>query len=370
MCIRDSYTRDLPNSRALFEVNARRIRTPLAYGERIATAADARENAGKIVRTLRTLLELPEGKFAARSVRPMGRAKLAGFAVEKLALETDPGVLVPAILIRPAAKAGAKTPAVVWISHRGKGEVIRARWGELSKLLAAGVTVMAIDYRGAGETAPGTDLSFMGDETSLNGFGYRIGVPLIGMRVRDVLCSVEYLRGRPDVDPNRIALVGDSFSATNPAAIAQPRILTEEGRETIHRADSTAPAVTVLALALDERIAGAVTRGLLASYASICAQGYFYHPQGSFVPGILRHCDVADVAASSAPRPLMLAGSVNGLNQALGASAGSKGHRGGRPWLRNWTPSSDRDDARDPRGGACCFSAASRPSWLFHSLIG
>ncbi|OPX21962.1 MAG: hypothetical protein B1H04_05745, partial [Planctomycetales bacterium 4484_123] len=309
------FSRELPHRETVFTLNAKRIRLELAFDEAITTARAAKARAAKVRQVLRELLALPAASFKPVEVQQHGQPTVAGWPVEKLVLETEPGVLVPAVLLRP--KGSGRAPAVIMLCQGGKKLVIRSQWRQVRRLLGAGVAVLIPDVRATGETAPGEDESFHGPETSLNGFSYRIGTPLIGMRVRDVLCCVNYLRSRRDVDSGRIGVVGVSLSACNPPKIRQPRLLIDHGLEPLHRADSLGPALALLSFALDGKLACCATRGALASYASICKQGHFYHPLATFVPGILRHFDVPDLAAAAAPRPLMLAGSVNGLNQRL-----------------------------------------------------
>ncbi len=307
------YSRELPRRQTVWSVNAQQIDLPLAFDRTVNSPAEAIARRREIHRAVTELLRLrpPTGPVKVES---LGWSNVAGYRAEKLILHTDPGVVVPAVLLSPKSHSG---PAVVWLSGMGKSAVIARRWSVLRRLLDGGVAVLLPDVRAVGETSPGGDPTFQGPETCLNGFSYRIGTPLLGMRLRDVLCCVSYLRARPDIDKAKVAVIGDSLSATNPPEIRHRRLLIDAGLNDLHRADSLGPALALLAFAADESIAACATHGALASYASICRQGHFYHPLNCFVPGILRRCDVEDVCAAAAPRPLMLAGSVNGLNQRL-----------------------------------------------------
>ena len=309
------YTRELADRRTVWSDNASQIDLSLAFDAAVNNAEKARQRAGQIARVLRKLLCLrsPQGPPEAELVE---KSAVAGYPAEKLLLKTDPGVFVPAVLLRPKGVSSA-APAVVWLEGRGKTAAVLHRWMSIRKLLDAGVAVLLPDVRATGETSPGGAPTFHGPETCLNGFSFRIGVPLIGMRVRDVLCCVRYLQSRGDIDKARVGLLGDSLSETNPPRIRHRRLLIDPGLEPLHTADSLGPALAILAFALDEGIAACATNGALASYASICRESHFYHQVKCFVPCILRHCDIEDICASAAPRPLMLAGSVNGLNQRL-----------------------------------------------------
>jgi cephalosporin-C deacetylase-like acetyl esterase len=309
------YTRELPDRETVWSVNAKQIDLPLAFEASVTSPAQAGNRRRKIAEALRELLclRLPEEAVKAES---LGQSAAGAYRVEKLILHTDPGVVVPAILVKPKGRSDA-TPAVVWVSGVGKTAAVVRRWSTIRALVDAGVAVLLPDVRAVGETSPGGDPTFQGPETSLNGFSYRLGTPLIGMRVRDVVCCVRYLQGRPDVRKAKVGLLGDSLSPLNPSKMRHRRLLIDPGLEPLHRADSLGPTLALLAFAFDESVACCATHAALASYASICRESHFYHPLNCFVPGILRRCDLADVCASAAPRPLMLAGSVNGLNQRL-----------------------------------------------------
>ena len=314
------FSRDLPDGETTFTLNAKRITLASAIDATVTTREAAAGRSACIRDALVGRLALNGERFMARSVELRGTSAVSDCSVEKLVLETDPGVLVPALLLSPKASPALRTPraaAVVWVSSRGKHGVLDMRADELKAMLAAGTKVLIPDLRGLGETAGDPDTTFMGDEASRNGMGIRLGIPLIGMRVKDVLCCVNYLRTRADVDPAQIGLLGDSPSTPNPAHIRQPVLITDATLEPLTQAESLGPVVALLAFVLDTNVARCATCGLPSSYAAMCTTPYFYHPFGVFVPGILKTCDLADLCAVAAPRPLLLAGSVNELNQRL-----------------------------------------------------
>jgi len=78
------------------------------------------------------------------------------------------------------------------------GEWIAPSGGLALKLVQAGYVVMALDYRGSSGHNP--DFSKLDD----------IGINT----VNDVLSSLKFLQSRPQVDPNRIAIIGTSRGAT------------------------------------------------------------------------------------------------------------------------------------------------------------
>lgn len=310
------YSRELADRETVWSLNTKRIARELGYDKGAGNQKEAEARAAEIRKKLRELLVLEGGSFDPVKVTEHGRETVEGIIAEKLVIETEPGVFVPAVYLwDEKVKAKGKRPAILWLLGRGKRSLLKGRWKELAENLKAGASILVPDLRGTGETSPSVDESYLGDETSLNGYGLRIAHPLIGMRVRDALACVAYLRTRGDVMKDRVAIVGDSLAKTNSAEIRQPRIETDAGLEPLYRAESLGPTVALLAFVLDEKIHAAHTRGGLASYASICERPYFYHPFAAFVPGILQHFDVADLYAACAPRHLYLEDPVNGRNQ-------------------------------------------------------
>lgn len=313
------FSRDLPDCETTFTLNAKRITLTDAFDATVCTREAGAGRSARIRDVLLVRLALRGEAFTARSVESRGTSGVSDCTAEKLVLETDPGVFVPALLLSPRAPAGGalRARAVVWLSSRGKRGVLETRANGVKAVLAAGSKVLIPDLRGLGETAGDPDTTFMGDEASRNGMGIRLARPLIGMRVKDALCCVNYLRTRADVDPAQIGLLGDSPSTPNPAHIRQPVLITDSSLESLTQAESLGPVVALLAFAMDTNVARCATYGLPNSYAAMCTTPYFYHPFGVFVPGILQTCDLADLCAAAAPRPLLLAGSVNEFNQRL-----------------------------------------------------
>jgi len=77
----------------------------------------------------------------------------------------------------------------------------------------------------------------------------------------------------------------------------------------------TVPAL--FAAALDQRIDGLYLSGGLTSFRDVVDSEIYNHTFATFVPGLLNHTDLPEVAASIAPRRIVLAGAVN----ARGATA-------------------------------------------------
>jgi peptidyl-prolyl cis-trans isomerase A (cyclophilin A) len=101
----------------------------------------------------------------------------------------------------PASKEGEPSPAALLLHMAGKD---RSSWNPLIPALTqAGVSVLAIDLRGCGES---TDQ----DGKQLDAAAEN----LYPAAVKDAAAGVAWLRARPDVDPDRISLVGASVGCS------------------------------------------------------------------------------------------------------------------------------------------------------------
>jgi pimeloyl-ACP methyl ester carboxylesterase len=224
--------------------------------------------------------------------RTLDRADRGSYALEKIVYYSEPEVYVPAVLLLP--KTGGTAPAVVFVNEGGK-TALEVVDNYLRPLAEGGVAVLAIDPRGMGETAPAGNTensyrAFTGDhESRLMYDSLSTGATPLGMRTRDVLRAVDYLRSRAGIDKKRIALVGQG----------------------------TAGLAVLHAAALDESVSAAAVTNTLASYAAIVDHEIYTIRYAMFTPGVLRKYDLPDVAALVAPRRLTVINPVDEMQRPL-----------------------------------------------------
>ena len=168
------------------------------------------------------------------------------------------------------------------------------REGELYQNLAArGVAVCAADVRGTGDLLPEFGRGAArytrphAEEEDYAWASLMLGKPLVGQRVTDILALAAALRARLNVAKIDLA--------------AQGRL--------------TVPAL--FAAALDPAIASVYLAGGLVSFQSVVETEEYTAAFGNFVPRLLLHTDLPEVAASLAPRRLRLAGTVNAAGATL-----------------------------------------------------
>ncbi len=142
----------------------------------------------------------------------------AATTIEKIIIEPEPGIQLPALLFKPAKANGQRT---LYLHGSGK-HVDAGAEGEIEKLVATGITVLAVDLRGMGETGlPGPNL-WGGDWNDIF-VSYLLGRSLVAMRAEDVIASARFLAGLAgdgqDKPVNLIAIATATPPALHAAAL-------------------------------------------------------------------------------------------------------------------------------------------------------
>ena len=177
-------------------------------------------------------------------------------------------------------------------------------FGLYERLARSGNLVMSVDVRGIGETRPPhessssriNEFSHLFDvETAMAYMTWFMDESLFGMRVQDVVRSVDYLLSRPDVAKDRL----------------------ENRRQGSGRAVGT-----VRGCARFAHSGCTCERGLI-SYASLARTDRYLHNASIFVRDVLKHFDLPQVAAMVANRRLTLVSPVDAMKQRVDPAAAS-----------------------------------------------
>jgi len=203
----------------------------------------------------RLVLSKPRTPVTARKMGELGRE---GYRVERITLDTEPGIIIPTLLFLPAYR-NPRLEAVLWLNPAGKA-ADAAAGGEIEKLVLSGKAVFAIDARGWGETASPNARKY---QTFMRAF--LLDRTIMGMQTLDALRAIEYLRTRSEIDPNRISVAGKS----------------------------TGGAVALYAAILDPAIAR-VRAQRLTSYLEITRMPV-HDALDVIVPGVLKDFDLPDI---------------------------------------------------------------------------
>lgn len=227
-------------------------------------------------------------------IRTLSHASYRDARIEAVEFASAPGVWVPAWLFLPRQPDAIKLIAVV-LEPSG-----RTSWHEdelYDRLAASGAAVCAPDLRGIGDLTPefgrhaARNAREHANDEMWSWSSLVFGKPLAGQRVADLLAVVQALRARPDLHGKRLFIAARGF-----------------------------PSVPALfAAALEPQIDGLYLAGGLVSFQSIVDTEDYNHPFSNFVPNLLLHTDLPELAASMAPRRVVLAGAVDGAAKTVAA---------------------------------------------------
>jgi cephalosporin-C deacetylase-like acetyl esterase len=239
---------------------------------------------------------------APLGVRSLVTTARKGYRVEKLEFLSEPDIYIPTWVYVPQTR-NAETRAILYVNEAGvAGEGLEGmEFGVLEELARKGHLVVAVEPRGTGLTAPqhseGVSESrefrqLFDTETAAAYMAWFMDESLLGMRVLDVIRTVDYALGRNDVDKRGLRAVGAGRGAT----------------------------WLLFAAALDPRIQAAVCdRGLL-SYKGLAQTDRYLYGADVFLPGVLKQLDLPQVAGAVADRSLALLSPLDPMKKAVDVS--------------------------------------------------
>jgi hypothetical protein len=173
----------------------------------------------------------------------------------------------------------------------------------LTGAIRKNIALCAIDTRALGQATPrlpssGPLFYAHGVDMAYSLVSLAAGIPLTGQRTWDILCCLDYLNVRPDVDSSRIGLFGSGAP----------------GLETLY------------ATALDDRFRGVLLDRTLSDFKSLVASEGYNLKVGAFTFGLLKHFDLPELCSVVSPRPVWLLNPVGPNGEALPLSAVSSNY--------------------------------------------
>ena len=200
--------------------------------------------------------------------------------VDVLEVPSAPAVWLPAYLLKPA-RAAANGPVHLVLDE---ADCTRLWFNpEVDQILPKGGPVIcAADVRGVGALVPAYSAGaadYAGGHQHEENYAWGsliLGKPLVGQRVTDILAITAALR-------------------LYPATAGRPIHIAAQGKLTV-------PAL--FAAALDPEIKSLYLAGGLVSFQTLVETEIYRHPFANFVPDLLNHTDLPEIAALSwvAPR--------------------------------------------------------------------
>jgi pimeloyl-ACP methyl ester carboxylesterase len=168
---------------------------------------------------------LPEIKTELRA-RITGKIEMDGFSIEKLVYESLPGLYVTALVYMPSDHSTRSPAVLVPAGHAPNGKIY---YQELCQRLAKhGYVVLAWDPVGQGERSQFWDAQaaksrynlICAEHAVIGNLAYLAGANLARWEIWDGIRAVDYLLTRPEVDAERISIVGTSGGGFQAAHIA------------------------------------------------------------------------------------------------------------------------------------------------------
>jgi cephalosporin-C deacetylase-like acetyl esterase len=276
--------------------------TALSLTKRMAAdvgtpAPTGAEQTRSRIRAVLGLESEPAERRGGLFARVYSTIRKSGYQARQFEFTSDREIRTPGWLLTPDG-AGPATPTLLYIGEAPAWNAV-AEDAFAERLCRSGCRVAVIDVRGRGDCAiayPARGRFYFSNritnEAYLTWFTLMLGRPLLGGQVYDALRALEYLRSLPDIG-GAVSLVGDG-----PHGV-----------------------IALYAAALDAQARGVALRGAITDYRSLAVAERYTQPFGIYVHGVLREFDLPDVAASVAPRPVLLLNPVTPLGAAAGQTA-------------------------------------------------
>jgi cephalosporin-C deacetylase-like acetyl esterase len=230
------------------------------------------------------------------SYRPTGTYKNENYIVEKIIIEGEIGLDIPALLMMQT-KSDRHSPLILHISDKGKPTKINEAAVPIS-LVNKGCNVLSIDVRGIGETdqsprlifTPYTgrlDLQWLRDRMAIE--SVMLKRTMLGMRTLDVINAIDFIKSRHDLKNKSVVLVGEGLGGL----------------------------WALLAAVYDSRSDGVICIGTLPSYFLLLKKKYYNVRNYFWVPGALCDFDIPDLSRLIAPQKQLWINPINELAEPL-----------------------------------------------------
>jgi hypothetical protein len=237
-----------------------------------------------------------------------------GGTLTRHALEVEPGIVVPLLLITPKGAKG-RVPVVVMVAQGGKAGFLRERGDAVAEFLKAGLAVCLVDVRGTGETRAGASADRGSSRTSVSQVNLILGQPVLGSQLRDLRTVVRWLQARDGIDGKKLALWGDSFAKPDPA---DARLAVPLDLETPSASEPGGANLALLAALFEDGVAAVYARGGIDPADTLTGSPYLYLPLDAVVPGPVPVWALAPAVGKS--RPVAYEAAVDAQNRARGGT--------------------------------------------------
>ena len=221
-----------------------------------------------------------------------GKYQRDGYTVGKYALGGDGDYAIPMLLFIPD-DAAARHPVILYLHPEGKIKEA-GPGGEIEALVKQGYVVAAVDVLGVGETKNTATRGLADGYTAV-----LIARSIVGMQAADIVRVVNYLRGRSDVDPERVGAIGLD-------GMCLPLLHAVAFDPSINNVTLVRPLISYRSVAMNRMYKLGLTRN---------EGGGEWHPyEVDFawgIAGVLTAYDLPDLVGSIAPRKVVMIAPVD-----------------------------------------------------------
>ncbi len=242
--------------------------------------------------TFKAKLDELMGPFPPRiptNPRTVARIEREDDFVEKFIIDVEDGLSVPGYLLLPKdLKKGEKRPTILTChGHTGKdgkkgpaGLSNEAEHNQYGRLMTKrGYITAVIDSRGFGESTLPINTSDPEARCNYLGLLYGLlGYNLLTLNIHDQMQTVDYLLTRPEVDGDRLGVLGRSFGGTKSQYVG----------------------------IYDDRIKVVAVICYMCTTLEYTFEDINNNCLSQYVPGLFQYGDVATVAGLMAPKPLLV----------------------------------------------------------------
>jgi hypothetical protein len=232
------------------------------------TAAEARERQKALRSELIDVLGLnPLPARTPLNAKVTGRIEKDDYVIEKVAYESRPNHVVPALLYLPKNASGPVPAVISAIGHWSYGKQSKAPQLRGIGLAKHGYAVLEVEALAWERGIPGNN----------EGFEPLVaGGCIAGHLAWDIMRGADYLETRPDIDAKRLGLTGASGGGLQ----------------------------TFYAGMVDERFGAVMPAVALWPMSELSMN--FYYSCDNWVPGISRMGGMSSLIAATAPRPMLI----------------------------------------------------------------
>lgn len=252
-----------------------------AVNDRVATPGDVTARQRDIRAAAAELLgaRVPAESPSARST---GVVRTSSYRIEKLIIEAGPRHGITANLYLPDEFDGPAGAVLILCGHAAESKAYPQYQAVAARLARNGLVALVIDPFGQGERRQFPDRPELAQPTAdhlRSGAGcWWEGRSSGRYFVGDAVCAVDYLAARPEVDPARIGVTGNSGGGTQ----------------------------TALLMMIDDRIAAAAPATFLTSRGHYLRTGQAQDPEQVIIGGTAAGLDHEDALIAMAPRPVLV----------------------------------------------------------------